>query len=270
MEDMYWHKQTFKSPLYEDLLWSRPENKLHAGKLLIIGGNANGFSAPAVAFQTANKAGVGACRVILPNSLQKIVGKHIGIDAIFSPSNRSGSFAQQSIDEFLLQSEWADAVFLAGDFGRNSETAIALEKFVAHFKKPLVATQDAAEYFISNSSTILQRHNILLVINFAQLRKLAITAKFEHTFTFNLSSLLFIEMLHQFSEKYSIQLIVQRHDTIYVASEGLISSTKFKEEISNNWNIQSASHSAVWWMQNPTIPFKALTTSVIASDQKSL
>ena len=43
----YWHKQGTK-PLYPDVIWSKPENKQAAGKLLIIGGHAYGFSAPAL------------------------------------------------------------------------------------------------------------------------------------------------------------------------------------------------------------------------------
>ena len=41
----YWHKQTAENPLYEDVLWARPENKHGAGKLLVVGGNLHGFAA---------------------------------------------------------------------------------------------------------------------------------------------------------------------------------------------------------------------------------
>ena len=69
MQD-YWKKQTPDKPLFPDLLWSRPRNRAHAGKLLIVGGNAHGFAAAAEAYAEASKAGVGAAGVIIPDSLQ--------------------------------------------------------------------------------------------------------------------------------------------------------------------------------------------------------
>ncbi len=68
----YWHKQTDK-PLYKELLWDKPENKHHAGKLLIIGGNLHSFVAPATAFTASEQAGIGTAKVLLPQALQKIV-----------------------------------------------------------------------------------------------------------------------------------------------------------------------------------------------------
>ena len=57
------------------MLWSRPENKKHAGKLLVVGGNAQGFAAAAEGYSYADKAGAGTVRVLLPDSLQKTVSK---------------------------------------------------------------------------------------------------------------------------------------------------------------------------------------------------
>jgi NAD(P)H-hydrate repair Nnr-like enzyme with NAD(P)H-hydrate dehydratase domain len=65
MENTNWLKQTSDKPVFPDLLWSRPENRKYAGKLLIIGGNKHGVAAPGIAFSAAQKAGF-YCR-----SLQK-------------------------------------------------------------------------------------------------------------------------------------------------------------------------------------------------------
>ncbi|MDO8591435.1 MAG: hypothetical protein Q7R60_00720, partial [bacterium] len=85
MANTYWLKQTKDKPLFPDLLWSRPENKRLAGKLLVVGGNLYGFSAPGTAYGAALKAGVGTARVLLPDKLQKTVGKLIP-EAEFVPS----------------------------------------------------------------------------------------------------------------------------------------------------------------------------------------
>ncbi|MEK7561819.1 MAG: hypothetical protein AAB541_03065, partial [Patescibacteria group bacterium] len=129
MADTYWLKQAKDKPLFEDLLWSRPENKRLAGKLLIVGGNLYGFSAPGTAYGAALKAGIGTTRVLLPDKLQKTVGKLMP-EAEFAPSTLSGSFARPGLAKLLEEGEWADGVLLAGAFGRNSATAILLDCFM--------------------------------------------------------------------------------------------------------------------------------------------
>ena len=99
MDNTYWHRQTTEKPLFPDLLWSRPENKRHAGKLLIIGGNEHEFAAPAEAYAEAAKAGIGTAKVLLPNKLQKTIGKILE-NGEYAPSNNSGSFAKSALAEW--------------------------------------------------------------------------------------------------------------------------------------------------------------------------
>src|SRR3990167_5419572 len=140
MADTYWLKQAKDKPLFEDLLWSRPENKRLAGKLLIVGGNLHGFAAPGTAYGASLKAGIGTCRIIMPDSLKKIVIPHFShfhgstLQMEFAPSTISGSFSKEALAQILDSAQWADGVLLAGDFGRNSETAILLEKLLNKYK----------------------------------------------------------------------------------------------------------------------------------------
>src|SRR6476660_954324 len=96
MENTNWLKQAPDKPLFPDLLWSRPENKRQAGKLLVVGGNGQGFASPAAAYGAAIAAGIGAAKVILPDSLEKTLGKSFP-EAIFAPSTPSGSFARLAL-----------------------------------------------------------------------------------------------------------------------------------------------------------------------------
>src|SRR3989344_1032892 len=100
MENTYWHKQAKDKPLFEDLLWSRPENKARAGKLLIIGGNAHTFAAPAAAFVSAAKAGAGSVRALMPDKLKKTIGSSLA-EAQFAPSTPSGSFSRKALVDAL-------------------------------------------------------------------------------------------------------------------------------------------------------------------------
>jgi hypothetical protein len=256
----YWHKQASDKPLFPDLLWSRPENRQHAGKLLIAGGNVHGFAAPAEAYRESLKAGVGTARVLLPDALQKTVGRAFEAGE-YAPSTPSGSFSQKALSEFLSLSNWADGVLLAGDLGRNSETAILLEKFAEKYSGQLTVTKDAADYFTSAPQKILERPDTAFVISLAQLQKLAASAKFPQAFTFGMDLLHLVETLHEFTEKYQANIIVKHLENILVAANGQVSSTKLAED-KEIWRVPTASHASVWWLQNPAKPFEALTTAV--------
>ena len=75
MDATYWHKQSATAPLYSDLIWSRPENRAQAGKLLILSGSAAGFSVAGQAYGAAQDAGV--VRVVLPELLRRTVPKEL-------------------------------------------------------------------------------------------------------------------------------------------------------------------------------------------------
>lgn len=260
MENTYWFKQTVHNPLFPDLLWSRPENRLHAGKLLIIGGNVHGFSVPAEAYREAEKAGIGTARVMLPDSLQKTVGK-LFPGAEFIPSTPSGSFGQKALGEVLTNANWADGMLLAGDLGRNSETAILLERIAEKYAGQLTITKDAADYF-TNLPAILQRANTTLIVSFAQLQKLATNAKFTKPFTFDMDLLRLVDTLHELTEKYAANIIVKHLQNLIVASHGQVSTTRLAED-KEAWRVRAAAHASVWWAQNSSNTFKALTTSIV-------
>jgi len=260
MQD-YWHKQTHDKPLYPDLLWSRPENRARGGKLLIIGGNVHSFAAVGEAYGEAVKAGVGTARVLLPDSLQKTVGK-LFPEAEFAPSTPSGSFARRALAELLDLSAWADAILLAGDFGRNSETAILLEQFAGKYTGQLMLTKDATDYFTKAPATLLARPDTLLVLSFAQLQKIAVSARFTSAFTFDMDFLRLVESLHEFTANSPVALVVKHLETIFVAVGGQVSTTKLTEDV-EIWRVRTAAHASVWWLQNPSKILEAVTTSLV-------
>ena len=248
-------------PLFPDLLWSRPENRNQAGKLLIMGGNAHGFSAAGEAYTAATVAGIGTARVLLPDSLQKTVGKVFAAGE-YAPSTPSGSFSSKALAEALAKAQWADGLLLAGDFGRNSETAVVLEQLLAKYQGQLTVTKDAADYFTKTPEALLERENTLLVLSFAQLQKIATGARFTTAFTFNMDFLRLIETLHNFTEKYPAAIIVQHLGTVFVAANGQVSTTKLGTE-QPIWRVKTAATASVWWLQNPGKIFEALSAAVL-------
>lgn len=260
MDLTYWLKQTADRPLYPNLLWSRPETKGQAGKLLIIGGSAHGFAAPAEAYAASQKAGVGTARALLPAPVQKVLPKHV-LEADFAPATPSGSFARQGLAEFLNVAAWADGVLLAGEFGRNSETAILLEQFLQKHAGQVTLTKDAAAYFLTSPDTLLQRPSTLAVLNFGQLQKLAASARLTTAFTSDMGLLQFVDALREFTTKHQLSIIARHHDNFTVATNGQVSTTQLKNQ-PKLWCLQTAAHAAVWWLQNPNKPFEAFTTSL--------
>lgn len=259
MQD-YWLKQPSDKPLYPDLLWSRPENKLQAGKLLIIGGNSQGFAAAGEAFGTAAKAGVGTARVLLPVSLQKTVGRIFEVGE-YAASTPSGSFSKAALAEYLDMSLWADGILLAGDLGRNSETAILLESYLDKFKGQVTVTRDVVTYFGELPTVVLTRPKTLLVLSMSQLQKLGISSRFTMAFTLGMDLLRLIENLHEFTKRYEVSIITKHHETIIVAVNGQISTTKLSTD-QKVWRLRTATFASVWMLQNPSKPFEALTTAV--------
>lgn len=262
MDRSYWHKQTRDQPLSPDMLWSRPETKTLAGRLLIIGGNAHGFAAAADAYAAATKAGVGNARVLLPDALQKTVGRVFEVGE-YAPSTPSGSFAQTALGEVLPMAHWADGVLLAGDLGRNSETAILIESFLGKHAGQVTLTKDALEYVILQPALVQARPNTLLVLNFSELQKLGTSLKFTTAFTLGMDLLRTVDALHELTTLHPLAVITKHLDAMFVAAGGQVSTTPCAPD-ERLWRVRTAATASVWWLQNPTKSFEALTTSLIA------
>lgn len=260
MPSDYWHRQNKDDPLFPDLVWSRPENRTSAGKLLIIGGNAHGFAAPAEAYQEAMAAGLGTARVLLPDALQKTVGTHLEA-ADYAPTTPSGSFSRQALEPALELAAWSDSCILAGDLGRNSETAILVETLLSKYTGQAALTKDAVDYAYSFADTLLERKDTLLVLSLSQLQRLSREVSYPEAITFSMDLIRLVEWLHGFTNRFTIKIIICHLDNFIVASGGEVSTTKI--EAVKVWRVKTAAHASVWWLQHPNKAFEALTTSVI-------
>jgi len=260
MERTYWARQQPGKPLFPELLWSRPENRQHAGKLLVVGGNLHGFAAPAEAYAEAERAGIGTARVLLPDAVRKVVGQVLE-HGEFAPSTPSGSFNQKALNDVLSYSAWADGVLVAGDLGRNSETAILLEKFLAKTPAAVTIAKDAVDYAVSAPDTVLHRASTTLVLSFSQLQRLGTAAHRPQALQFSMDLLHVVEWLHEFTAALRPYIIVKHHQVLLVAVDGQVSTTALATDIPI-WRVKAAAHASVWWLQNPNKPFEALTTAL--------
>lgn len=259
MENTNWFKQAPDKPLFPDLLWSRPENRRHAGKLLILGGNKYSFAAPAAAYSAALKAGAGNIRTLLPDATKKHL-LHVFTEGEFAPSTPSGSFNRQALESAIFFSKDFDGVLLAGDFGRNSETAILLERFAEEYSGQLTIADDALDYFLGKDSVIFERPNTLAVVNFGKLQKLAASNRPQPPIKYSMNLRQLVEILDEWMKETNISLITNHADQFVAAAENKISTTPMPQN--SNWQVELASYAAVWRLQQPGKTFEALTTAV--------
>ena len=260
MSQEYWQRQPADKPLFPDLLWSRPETKMSAGKLLIIGGNGHGFAAPAEAYSASLQAGIGAARVMMPLAVKKLAGK-LFETVEYAPSNLSGSFAKNALAELVSTAHWADGVLIAGDLGRNSETAIVLEKFLGMFKGQVTLVKDAVDYAIEYQAANMP--HTLMVLTIAQLQKLFIKCAQPTAITFDMGLMKLVEALHDFTSNNDLSLIVKQLDQMIVATGGKVATMKTEDTLEESWRVKTAAKAAVWWLQNPNKTFESLITSLL-------
>lgn len=258
MHQQYWQKQGAQ-PLFPDLQWSRPEMTHTAGKLLIIGGNVHGFAGPATAYAAAQKAGIGTARVVLPNMLEKSV-RTVFPGAEYAPSTPSGSFATNALAELLAAASWADGVLLAGDIGRNSETAAIIENFAQNYHGQLTIAQDCADLFCRQPNALTERPKTLLVLTISQLQQLGVHLRLTYAFTATMGTVQLVEQLHDLTlTRPEFFIAVSHQTTAVVAVSGNVSTTALITVKPLAW----AASAATWWLQNPAKPFEALTTSLM-------
>ncbi len=258
----FWHRQENNQPLYEEIVWAKPENKRLKKKIVIAGGNSHAFMQIAASYQSVNSAGIGSCRVVLPDMLEKTVGKSLD-GVVYLPCSVSGGFSSNGVATMHEYSQWGDGVFFPGELGQGSETSIFLEKFISETKMPLILSGDSLEPFYSDPEKIFNREDTLLVLDIGQLQKLAAKLGSGTPVTHAMGLVQLIEVLHEITKERESMILTNHEGSTVVAMYGEVTTTHTKPD--DNWQLLSASKAAVYFLQHPEKPFQAVTTSLITS-----
>ena len=261
MDFSYWKKQSTETPLFPDIEWSKPERKSAAGKLGIIGGNKLGFAGVAEAYSVALGTGTGTIRVLLPDVLRKTIPPTI-TDAVFAPTNASGSLNKDALEEMNAMSTWADAVLLIGDAGRSSETAILYEQFIEKYTGQLILTRDAIDLVKNSAELLVERPKTVLVASFAQLQKLFQSVYYPKVLTFSMQLTNLVEAVHKFTITYPVTIVVLHKDHLVIAHEGNVVSQQWENPMMI-WRGTVAAKAATYLLWNPSKPVEAIATSII-------
>lgn len=258
----YWHKQT-GTPLFPDIAWARPEQKAKAGRLAIIGGHAHSFAATAESYRTATETGAGQVRIVLPDTLKKLIPREV-TETVFVASNPSGGFSKKAEPELMAAARWADGLLLIGDAGRNSETAILYESLLKNSAQPITITRDAVDLLKNSTGAMVERNNTLLVVSIAQLQKIFQAVYYPKIITLGMQLSTLVETLHKFTMTYPATLMVLHRENLLVAHGGDVSTTPWQDAM-KIWRGHTAAKASTYWLWSPQKSFEAATTSLAGS-----
>ena len=260
----YWKQQQPNKPLFPDIEWGKPEQKSSRGRLGIIGGNKLGFAGIAESYSTALNTGAGEVRVLLPDCLRKSIPPSM-TDVIFAPCNPSGSLSRDAMPDLTALGTWASCLLLAGDAGRNSETAIAYSDLIRNYTGQLVITRDAVDLVKNDSEALVNRPNTTLIVSFAQLQKLFQAVYYPKMLTFSMQLLQLVEAVHKFTVTYPVTIAVLHRDTLIVAHDGEVVTAKWETPLAI-WRGITAARAATYLMWTPSQPLQAIATSLVTKE----
>lgn len=248
--------QKKESPAYPEMLWSKPENKNYAGSMLLIGGNSEGFNNLSDGFALLNKEVIKAVNVATVDSLKKKIGQFL-TSAHYLPSNPSGGFANNALDELSYLSNINDYVLLIGDLGGSSETEMLIENLINDQKQNITIANDGIDIFLNTAAHTIERGKLNLVIEFNKLQKLLIKLKITKALTSDTTLLGIAEILSELTKSFDISIITDFNNQILYSFNSRVGLIK-ADFVINKLAIKSAT----WLMQNPEKQFEAISCAL--------
>jgi hypothetical protein len=262
----YWQKQSLNQPLFPNLLWSRPENKLNSGRLLIIGGSASGINETSQAYIEASRAGIGLAQVILPDKVKPLVGNAFE-QTFFATSNKSGGFAKTAIVTFAELSENSEGILITGQLGHNSETNILIDTFISEANQPVTITSDSVEQIVLANPVMLNISNLVIVCTLNQLQKLATKTRSTQAITSTMPLNKLAQFIHDFTKIHKCSLLTRQSDYFISSYDGEVVTTSIEND-SASWQISLAAHAIVLLIQNKTNRLGAISCAALTSQAK--
>lgn len=264
MDHSYWQQQSPDAPLFPDIEWGKPEQRSARGKLGIIGGNKLGFAGVAEAYSTTFGAGAGEVRVLLPDCLRNTIPKSM-TDVVFGACNPSGSLSRDAMPEVRALAAWSQVLLLAGDAGRNSETAITYSDLIREYTGQLVITRDAVDLVKNDTDALVNRPETTLIVSFAQLQKIFQAVYYPKILTFSMQLLQLVEAVHKFTITYPVTVVVLHRETLLIAHQGNVVTTKWDNPMAI-WRGHTAARAASYLLWTPTKPIEAIATSLVSKN----
>ncbi len=254
-----WLKQSKDKPLFEDILWLKPENPHQRPKVVIIGGSIHGFASTTKLYDAIKSKAAYQTRVILPKSLEKILG-HAITDAVFVETTSTGEISHEAKNAIRSAIAWADAVIFSDDLGNNSQTEILVTELLDELDKPTYFLGQTLEILNKVAQKVIENPYIILVGELAQISKFNSAAKSQ-------TALLQADGLVKLAEKFQTvsadwlpAAVTNVESQILVAESGQVSTTKSEEK---DWIIPYTANSVQYAKIFNQDRFRALTTAAV-------
>jgi len=244
-------------PLFPEIFWDRPTTRSRGGRLLIVGGQRNEFSAVQAIYQIAEAAGMGEAQAALPDSLRRLVGE-AGF-ARFVPASASGSLGKAALGQLLDVAADFDGVVVGANLTNNSETAVMVESLVRELEKPVVITEGTIEILKFAPALITGNPRALVVTTMAGLFALANHHHLPLAIKPHAGVVGKLEILGQLAAISRCAYLVFDQEAM-VAAAGETSLTTLEQPLSQ-WPAAAVGTAATFWLQQNSKPFAALTTA---------
>src|SRR5690606_17093706 len=111
-------------------------------------------------------------------------------------------------NSLVAASRWADATWLAGDFGKGSEVTLLIEDLLSSPSR-LALSGDSHDH-VDNKMNLIDRHSTVLLCTFNQLQKLLSPLGFAVTSTQGVVQL--VELLQKVTAEHQAGIVVESGD----------------------------------------------------------
>ena len=259
----YWHKNPKPN---QDILWNIPEQK--TGTVQLIGGNSQNFSNIIRTAEFLNTMPFKHVKILLPDALRPKLPSLPGLD--YAPSTDSGSFAKSSVlNQAVID---ADFIFCAGEFSKNSATAIALSDALKSTPRPFLLARDTVDLLIAEMPDLINREQLFILASLAQVQKVFRALYYPKMLLLSMPLMPVVETLHKFTISYPATIITFHQGQILIAKDGQVATIPIENtEYSpiSLWNGQLASRIVALNLWNSTHPLEASLTA-LSKDFKTL
>lgn len=238
-----------KQPLYENILWSRPQRR--TGRILLVGGHRDGFAELQRTYAEFDVTSIAEVRLALPNKLSRLISGLIGVSLV--PSTPSGSIARDALAELVHLANEADAVCIGPNLSNNSETILTMERLIDETSAAVIIPPHSAEQFLSVMRKWHVKNNLLIFLTHKQLYKLAADVAADTKIPLNPTPESIAEMSQAISTKFAPSIVTYFEDSIIVSVQG-------KTSLTNNSSDHIVGEMAALWLQESK-KYEALTTA---------
>ena len=253
----YWERQT--EPLYPDLEWNFPEQKLNS--VVVVGGNIQSFSAVVKTSEYfSNTFPIKKVKTVLPEALRE----KIPLLLDYAPSTKSGSFDKSAALNAFFSS--SDFNLLIGDLSKNSITATAFEQAIKSSDKPVILARDSVDLLAPIIDGIIEHQNLIIVASVLQLQKVFRSLYYPKMLLLSQPLVPVVETLHKFTLSYPVTIVTLHQEQIIVASSGKIATTLLEKTAFTPvsiWNGVLASNIMAFNLWNPGKMFEATTAAIL-------